>query len=363
MLLTLFVFFIILSILIFVHEAGHFLVAKKLKIRVEEFGFGLPPRIFSRKRGETVYSINLLPIGGFVRLTGEDAVTKNKDPRSFVNKKPLERSLVLLSGVIMNFILAVIVLSIIFTKGVAVSTERVHIEDVAQGSPAEVTGLRPGDILISVDGNKIIENKDIISYTAKKLGKEIVLIIYRGSEKREFEIKIIPRAEYPSGEGPLGVAISNLEMKKYPWYQAPFLGVTESINISGRMVSGLGLMITNLITRSEVPKDIAGPIGIFQVTGKAVGVGTIAVLQLLGFLSLNLAVVNSLPFPALDGGRFIFVLIEMIFGRKVVPRFERYAHTFGMVVLLTLIVLVSISDIGRIVEGTNILEKLKNVIR
>lgn len=356
MLLTLLVFFIILSILIFVHEAGHFIVAKKLKIRVEEFGFGLPPRVFSKKRGETIYSINLLPIGGFVRLTGEDAVEKTTDPRSFVNKRPLERSLVLLAGVLMNFVLAVVVLSIIFTKGVMVPTDRVHIENIAKGSPAEAAGLMAGDILLAADNNKIIENKDVISYTSSNLGREMTLKITRGD--KEFEIKITPRLEYPKGEGPLGVAISNLEIKKYPWYQAPFLGVSESINISGKMVRGLGGMISNLITKSEVPQDVAGPIGIYQVTGKAVGAGSIAILQLLGFLSLNLAVVNSLPFPALDGGRFLFVLIEVIFGRKVVPRFERMAHTFGMIVLLTLIVLVSIADIGRILQGNQLWKKI-----
>lgn len=346
MFLTLFVFFIILSILIFVHEAGHFITAKRLKIRVEEFGFGLPPRIISRKRGETVYSINLLPIGGFVKLTGEDAVTKTKDPRSFVNKKPWERSAVLLSGVMMNFVLAVLVLTIVFTKGVMVPTERVHIERVVAGSPAEVSGIKTGDILVAIDGVKIIKTSDLQNYVANNLGKQVGMEIERGNEF--LTINLTPREVYPAGEGPMGVAISNLEMRSYPWYKAPFLGVMESVNISGKMVSGLGSMLYNLITRSEVPKDVAGPIGIYQVTGKAVTAGQSAVLQLLGFLSLNLAVVNALPFPALDGGRFLFVLVEIIFGRKLVPKFERYAHTFGMIVLLALIVLVSISDIGRI---------------
>jgi len=358
MLTTLLVFFIILSILIFVHEAGHFFVAKKLHIRVEEFGFGLPPRLISRKKGETTYSINLLPIGGFVRLTGEDAVEHSKDPRSFVNKKPWERSLVLLAGVIMNFVLAVVVLTFIFTKGVMVPTDRVHIEEIAKGSPAELVGLRAKDVLLSVDGNNIVKNSDIISYTAKNIGKEMIIKIYSDGEKREMDLKITARKDYPQGEGPLGVAISNLEIKKYPWYQAPVLGVVEAVNISGRMVSGLSSMVYNLITKSEVPKDIAGPIGIYQVTGKAVNVGYIAVLQLLGFLSLNLAVVNSLPFPALDGGRFLFVLIEVIFGRKVVPRFERLAHTFGMLVLLTLIVLVSVSDVARIIQENQLWKKI-----
>lgn len=358
MLLTLFVFFIILSILIFVHEAGHFVTAKKLGIRVEEFGFGLPPRLFSKRRGETVYSINLLPIGGFVRLTGEDAVEKTKDHRSFVNKKPWERSLVLLSGVIMNFILAVFVLSIIFTKGVMTPTDRVHIEEIALGSPAETAGLMAGDVIVSVDGNNIFQTTDIISYTAKNLGREITLSVYREKEKSDFEVKVTPRLESPDGEGPLGIAISNLEIKKYPWYKAPAMGVTEAVNTTGMMVSALYKMVANLITRSEVPADIAGPIGIYQVTGKAVNVGYIAVLQLLGFLSLNLAVVNSLPFPALDGGRFLFVMIEVVFGRKVVPRFERMAHTFGMIVLMTLILLVSISDIARILRDNNIWGKI-----
>lgn len=363
MLTTFIVFFIMLSILIFVHEAGHFLTAKRLGIRVEEFGFGLPPRLISRKRGETIYSINLLPIGGFVRLTGEDAVEQTKDPRSFVNKRPRERMAVLMSGVMMNFILAVLVLSIIFTKGVLVPVDRVHLEGVAKGSPAEVAGLVSGDVLVSVDGRKIVQSSDIISYTASKLGKEMSVIAFRPSENKELDFKLTPRTQSPSGQGPLGISISNLEVRRYPWYKAPFLGVVEATNISGKMIAGLISMIGNLVTKSEVPSDIAGPIGIYQVTGQAVQAGYIAVLQLLGFLSLNLAVVNSLPFPALDGGRFLFVLTEVIFGRRVVPRFERLAHTFGMIVLLTIIVLVSISDVGRILEGKNILESLKSVVK
>lgn len=326
------------------------MAAKRLRIRVEEFGLGLPPKVFSIRRGETIYSLNLLPVGGFVRLTGEEAVEKTKDPRSFVNKKPLERAAVLLSGVFMNFLLATIVISVIFTQGVFVTVDRVHVEGVAPSSPAETAGLKQGDILVSINDQKILRNEDLKSYAAMHLGEEVRIKVLRVGAGKELEFTAVPRKEYPKGEGPLGVAISNLEIKKYPWYKAPFLGVVETVNLSGKMISGLFSMIFNLITKSEVPRDVAGPIGIYNVTDQAVSKGYIAVLQLLGFLSLNLGVVNILPFPALDGGRFMFVLVEMIFGRRIVPRFERFAHTFGVIVLLFLIVLVSISDIARIVS-------------
>jgi regulator of sigma E protease len=387
MLLTVLVFFLILSVLVLVHEAGHFFVAKRLGIKVEEFGFGLPPRIFGLKFGETLYSINWLPIGGFVKLFGEEgkddigrADPKGKEvkKRAFYTRSPLQRSLVIVAGVVMNFVLAVSVISYLFTQGVMVPTDRIHIEKILAGSPAEKAGLKEKDIIRkmktlkaesdkdtsgvarrdSPDGGGIRKNytrmeeteiktgEQLIETTKKHLGESITLMIDRNGQN--MEISIIPRKEYPKDEGPMGIVVSRFEEKKYPWYQAPFLGTKESMVISLELVKGIGKTLWKLISFQPVGKDVAGPIGIAQMTGSAIKTGENAVLELLGLLSLNLAIVNILPFPALDGGRLLFVVIEGLTGKRIKTHWERYIHQFGMILLLLLMVLVTLNDVVRI---------------
>ena len=387
MLLTVLVFFLILSVLVLVHEAGHFFVAKRLGIKVEEFGFGLPPRIFGLKFGETLYSINWLPIGGFVKLFGEEgkddigrADPKGKEvkKRAFYTRSPLQRSFVIVAGVVMNFVLAVSVISYLFTQGVMVPTDRIHIEKILAGSPAEKAGLKEKDIIRkmktlkaesdkdtsgvarsdSPDGGGIRKNytrmeeteiktgEQLIETTKKHLGESITLMIDRNGQN--MEISIIPRKEYPKDEGPMGIVVSRFEEKKYPWYQAPFLGTKESMVISLELVKGIGKTLWKLISFQPVGKDVAGPIGIAQMTGSAIKTGENAVLELLGLLSLNLAIVNILPFPALDGGRLLFVVIEGLTGKRIKTHWEGYIHQFGMILLLLLMVLVTLNDVVRI---------------
>lgn len=391
MLLTLIVFLIILSLLVLVHELGHFLAAKKFGIKVEEFGFGLPPRILGVNYKGTIYSINWLPIGGFVKLYGEDeeetsltsdggrpilskvegeAMTPPRwTNRAFFAKPKLVRMAVLLAGVTMNFLLAVVVISYIFSQGVFVPTEKVFIREVASGSPAELAGFKVNDEVLVVAGQKITKTEQFVEITKKNVGQEISVEVLRQADNpcakeqkvlgaypglkischgENVVVFVTPRASPPKGEGPIGVAISNLEERKYPWYQAPFLGTIEAFKLSGLMVVELEKILVKLITFQPVGEEVAGPLGIAQATGEAVKFGWIAVLQLLGLLSLNLAVVNILPFPALDGGRLLFVGIEAITGKKVKPRWERWAHQIGMGILLGLIVLVTINDLLRI---------------
>jgi regulator of sigma E protease len=371
---TLLVFFLILSVLVLIHELGHFTAAKKMGIKVEEFGFGLPPMIWGKKIGETMYSINWLPIGGFVKLYGEDREEdsskagnlrlrsgragnkKDKDAaRAFYAKPIWQRVVVLVAGVSMNFVLGVAIISYLFTQGVMVPTQRVHIENVLPGSPAVSAGLEKGDIvkqIIIKDGNAtpkefpIIKSEDISKITKSHLGEEITLVIVR--ENTEKGISIVPRKDYPSKEGPMGIVISNYEEKKYPIYSAPFYGTKEAMVLSVELVKGIGMTIWKLISFQPVSKDVAGPIGIAELTGEAVKFGRMAVLELLGILSLNLAIVNILPFPALDGGRLMFILVEAVTGKKVKATWERYIHQAGMIVLLTLILLVTINDLVRI---------------
>ncbi len=357
MILTLITFILVLSILVFVHEFGHFIMAKKIGIKVEEFGFGLPPRIWGVKKGETIYSINWLPIGGFVKLAGEDEETEHKSQNSmtkqelkryFFARSKKERAAVLLAGVTMNFILAVTIVSFIFTQGVSVPTETVHIEKVIANSPASSAGLVEKDIIRQYGDYQIKSNQELIE-AAKKYGDQEVSIELERQGKAVI-LTITARKNPPPNEGPLGIVITNLEERRYPFYLAPFYGLVETTKMSVMMLQALGVMLYKLVTFQPIGADIAGPIGIAQVTGEAVKFGFTAVLQLMGILSLNLAIINILPIPALDGGRLMFVVLEKFIGRRVKPKIELIAHQIGMAILLSLIVLVTINDILRIIR-------------
>lgn len=369
MIVTILVFILILTVLVLIHEAGHFVVAKIFGIKVEEFGFGFPPRIFGKKIGETIYSINALPIGGFVKLYGEDEagagrlkvkVQKSKFKnisRAFFARPAWQRALVIVAGVAMNFVLSVFLLSFLFAfVGVGVPGNKVVVENVVAGSPADHGGLKTGDVVESLNGVKITSTQQVIDETKKYLGQKIDLRV--NSKGVEKDVFITPRVEYPKGEGPMGVAISqNFEVKKYPWYQAPIVGVKEAINTSWLILTAFGSVIYQLFTQGAIPKEVAGPIGIAQLTGQVVQVGPFAVLSFISVLSLNLAIINVLPIPALDGGRLFFILIEAVTRKKVHPKFESYAHAVGMALLLALIALITIHDLTRVLSGQPILPK------
>jgi len=414
MFLTVVVFIVILSVLVLVHEFGHFLVAKKLKIKVEEFGFGLPPRALSIKRGETVYSINWLPIGGFVKLFGEDeagsgkislkkkkeeqskdtvsgkvlemreeeiivssegtfieekvelieeiGVKKKKEnelSRAFFARPPWQRAAVSIAGVVMNFLLAVVIISYLFSAvGVPVLGDKVVISNVNKNSPAATAGIRNGDVVISVDKTKITDPNQLISITKKHLGEKISLEINRKGKNQAIEVT--PRKTFPSSEGPMGVTISqDVKVVKYPWYQSPFLGTKEALYESWMIVSGIAMVLYQLIFFGVSPQGVAGPVGIAELTGQFVQIGPYAVLSFVALLSLNLAILNILPFPALDGGRLFFIVIEVVFRKKVNQKFEGYAHAIGMAILLSLIALITIHDLVRLFTGQPLLPKIQ----
>lgn len=369
--ITLIVFLLLLSVLVLIHELGHFLMAKKIGVRVEEFGLGYPPKIFGIKIGETEYTLNILPFGGFVRLFGENGELegkKGKDAkRAFYAKSKIERILVLIAGVVMNFLLGVLVISYLFTQGVVVPTERVKVQEVLPYTPAQNAGLKKDDFILVVNGRKIKSPQELISLTKQNAGKNVSLVIERCQSKvqnsarsavcQKINLVIIPRTNYPKSEGPMGVAVSNLEIKTYPWWQAPVLGTIEAFKLTGYIAKGIFDVLWQLVTQAKVPQEVAGPIGIYKVTGQAVQMGGfIGVLQLMGLLSLNLAVVNILPIPALDGGRFALIILEAIFGRKKIDKIEKTMQVVGTVFILSLIVLITLSDLSR-------LEMVKSAVR
>jgi len=222
------VFLLVLTVLVLVHELGHFFVAKKFKIKVEEFGFGLPPRIWGKKIGETVYSINWLPIGGFVKLYGEDEAGAGRisskissvinKSRAFYTRPAWQKALVVIAGVFMNFVLSVVIISFLFAvAGAAMPGDKVTISQVVKGSPADLAGLKEGDRIVYINSVKITSTGQLISETRNNLGKEITLKVV--SDKTEREVKVTPRKDYPKNQGPVGIGISqNVEVKKYAWY-------------------------------------------------------------------------------------------------------------------------------------------------
>ena len=357
--MDLIIFVVALSILVLVHEFGHFIAARKTGVKVEEFGLGLPPRIIGKKIGETIYSLNWLPIGGFCKMLGEDLTDSVKDfgknkEESFQYKKPWQKLLIVLGGVLMNLILAIVIFSVVYTiLGIPVETDRVSIVEVSKNSPAEKIGLKEKDIIFKVNEKEIKKGQELIDEVAKYKGKNVKLIINNEELKiynKEVEIEV--RENPPEGEGSMGVAISNMEMVKFPWYRIDkgiVAGFKEAYYWGEIIFGGVFKMVGGLLV-GQVPKDVSGPIGMYEATSAIKkNQGILAVIHFFGIVSVNLAVVNILPFPALDGGRIIFVIYEMITKKRANQKIETTVNNLGMLILLALILLITVGDIGRLI--------------
>jgi regulator of sigma E protease len=344
------IFVLALSILVLVHEFGHFFAAKITGVKVEEFGLGLPPKIWGKKMGGTIWSLNWLPIGGFCRLEGEDLTDKKflKSSTSFVSKNPWQKGLIVLGGVLMNIILAVFVFSMVYAiLGVPTDTDKVKVVGVAENSPAKEAGLMDGDWIKSVNGTVINSPSELTAEVVKYKGKIVILEI----EGRPQGVPVQVRENPPEGEGSMGVAISNREMVKMKWYEG-YKGVAAGFKEAyywGKIIfEGVTKMIGSLLV-GQSPKDVSGPIGMFEATSSInKNQGILAVIHFFGIVSVNLAIVNILPFPALDGGRIIFVLYELVTRKRANQKFEAIVNNIGMVVLLSLILLVTVGDVVRL---------------
>ncbi len=359
MIMTLIIFILVLGVLILAHEWGHFIVAKKSGLTVEEFGFGFPPRIFSIKRGETTYSINLLPLGGFVKILGEDG-SQIDNRKSFSSKSAGIRGLITIGGVFMNFLLATFLLIIgfyiglpqIIDNGNEALAKNIEIQIVAinNGSPAEKAGIKMGDVVKYVkDKNSNIDINEISIFQTTindNKGKEIVIAVQRGGQT--IEVNVIPRINPPTGEGALGIAMAKTGIISYSWYKSFELGTKSAFVITWEMTKGFYSLFKNLILSGKIPQEISGPVGIAVMANQAVDLGFIYILQLMAFISLNLFILNLMPFPALDGGRLLFLGIEKIKGSKVSPKIENTIHSIGMVFLLILVILITYKDILKI---------------
>jgi regulator of sigma E protease len=387
MIVTILIFLILLSALVLIHELGHFLVAKKLNIKVEEFGFGLPPRIVGIKRGETLYSINWLPIGGFVKMYGEDEAGsgkissktsgktgKNPDTkRAFFAKSVWQRAAVVVAGVVMNTLLAIIIFYVfIFISGFRTELPllsdhhffgvnqtvktAITIDAVEKKSPAASAGIVPGARVTAVNNQKV---EDVDAFTTQikmNAGKDVRISYIDPKSQKDVVKTLVPRLNPPKGQGALGVSLFGMRTAVLT-YQTPvqkiFSGVTHPANLLVYNFEIIGQLVKAAVKEhnaAPLSEGVSGPVGIYSIVGTIIKIPDmkeriLELLNLAGILSISLAFFNILPIPALDGGRFFFILIEGIFGKKIDPKYEAAAHSIGMAVLLILILLVTFKDI------------------
>jgi regulator of sigma E protease len=349
--LTIVVGIIALSVLIIVHELGHFIAAKATGVPVEEFGIGFPPRLYGRKWRGTIYSINWIPFGGFNKIAGEidPAVPKGLASRGYG-----VRLLVLSGGIIMSLLLPFVLLAVAYMVPHDIVSGQVVVEEVAPNSPAEMAGIQAGDTILSIEGHEVRNGGDISRYVQLNLGKEISLTVEHTSATTE-TVELTPRWRPPEGEGAVGIAYQTENAvtisESYPPWEAIPIGARSCIEALVLYRNGIAGMILGTI-----PFTPAGPVGIVQVTGEAAQSGVSPVLELMAFISIAVAITQLIPFPALDGGRILFVLLEWIRrGKRVSPRTEGIVHSIGFLVLLGLLVLVTYQDLIRWISGGSLL--------
>ncbi|MFC1629787.1 RIP metalloprotease [Patescibacteria group bacterium] len=350
-----------LVVLLIIHELGHFVLAKKFGVKVEEFGLGYPPRLFGKKIGETLYSLNLLPFGAFVKIYGEEE--RSDDSRSFNTKPIWQRALIISGGVMSFWIASAIILSFVMMLGapVAIDDEEIHnlkdpkvqIISVSSDSPAGIAEIRAGDVIkqIIINDQELTINKvkEVQEITDSHKGEEIILTIERGPEV--FDVTLVPRISPPAGEGAMGIGLTRTATKFYPWYKAPVEGILETFNLTLAITKGLAGMAGSIISGKGMPSgvQIAGPIGIFGLFTQMAQLGFSYFLRFIAVISIYLAVFNILPIPALDGGKLLFLLIEKIKGSPVNEKLEQSIHLSFFVLLILLMVFVTIKfDIPRV---------------
>lgn len=385
MLLTIVIFILVLSVLVFAHELGHFMTARRLGVKAEEFGFGFPPRalgvyrnkakkwrfVFGARTYEslekstdeklhphsksTIYSLNWLPIGGFVKIKGQDGEEKN-DKDSFAAQKIWKRLVILAAGVVMNVLLAWGLFSIGYiaglpqvtdsvSKNAIISEPSVIIASVLPDSPAAVSGLQPGDIIRQVNGQVISSESSLQEVIGGNNGQVVSLAVDRGGEN--LDILAAPSSK-DGGRATIGVSIFASGTVRYPFFSAIIEGAKTTGIMLKEIVVAFVSLFANLFQGRPVADQFAGPIGIANITGEAARLGFIYLLQFTALLSLNLAIINILPFPALDGGRILFLIIEKLKGRPIKQELEILIHNIGFMLLIALIIFVTYKDIVRL---------------
>ena len=360
-LVTIVLFFGILGLLVIGHELGHFVAARLFRVRVLEFGIGFPPRAkVMRDVGETVYTLNWLPIGGFVKLEGEDG-DEADDPRSFASQGLIRQLLILLAGVAMNLLLAGVIFSAITFA--ADPAGGIYVPIVDPGSPAAVAGLQSGDVLVRVDGTAVsyFEGRSILDEIRARAGETVDLTVTRSNQTVDLTATLRTADEVAAGKGALGIRgtvsdpfrrILTKDRVSHSAADALSLGVSRTVAATGLIVDGVGQLLTSIVTHPTEPPPASGPVGIATQIGDVFWtLGPVVTLYLAGILSANLAVVNILPFPPLDGGRMLMLVLKRVLGSRLSLRAERLTYVLGFVLLLVFLVWITGFDIARQLGG------------
>lgn len=383
---TVLIFIAVLAVLVISHEFGHFITARKSGMKVDEFGFGFPPRIYGIRKlskisnpretqwqsvwggknieelpipeghtAGTLYSFNLLPLGGFVKIKGEDATAHGgQDSDSFASKSAWKKTIVIVAGVFMNVVVAFVFLTLAYGIGSEqpidpsadlryVTNRYIEVEQVLSGMPAEQVGIKVQDRIMQVGSLKnprLTELQDYVN--AHKDGKISVTVIREGKEEN---FSVQPTVYKDSGKAGLGVGIAEIGKVKYPWHLAVYHGAQSTLSGFKAVFVGFFTLLKSLFMGKGVGGDVSGPVGVAVMTGKVARLGIVYLLQFMALLSLNLAVLNILPIPALDGGRLLFVIIAKIIGRPVTPKIEQVVHGVGFLLLMALVLFITVHDL------------------
>lgn len=352
-----------LIVLILAHEFGHFIAAKIFNVKVEEFGIGYPPRLFGKQIGETFYSVNLLPLGGFVRIHGEDEKLEREEhekdtttdslsvERSFANQAIWKRTVILIAGVTMNMIAGWFIFSGVLMMG---SPAHLAVTEVAKDSPAYAVGVRPNDFIVSAKLGVItltdpIVGDDFIGAMKKVAGQKVSIDVLR--DGKTIPLEIASRTNPPAGEGSLGISLADAGVAKQSFFKAVGNGFMVAVTVFWLTLKGFISLILGIFTSPGTAlASVAGPVGVFGIATQTGKMGLVYLFQLIALISVNLAVLNLIPFPALDGGRVFFLLIEKLKGSPVSYKTQKIVNMVGFAALIFLMVFVTIHDVGNILH-------------
>lgn len=368
MILHILVFIFVLAIVVLVHEWGHFFAARRFGMYVKEFGFGFPPRIWGKKKGETMWSINAIPLGGFVQIAGEDGEdavpnSKEKAPfsedatqadntktqeksdrevipqeRYFSSRPAWQRTIVLAAGVCMNFLLGWLLFSIVFAVGASGS---VVVTSVSPDSPAAIAGIKPNDVIYgfdSLDG--------FLSFVQDHQGEDVMFSVLHDGERQS--IQMTPRSDVPEGQGPLGVGVVFGGFERVGIGQAIWEALVYSAHIFSIIFVLLFKLIASIFGGPSIVQNLSGPVGIYQATAQASGLGWVYLLNIIALISVNLAAINIFPFPALDGGRIVFLGLEKMKGGPVSVRVQQIVNASGFFIMIGLLIYVTLQDVWKL---------------
>ena len=361
---ALFLFFIILLALVIVHEFGHFIVAKWVGMRVDEFAFGFPPRLFSKKKGETVYVVNALPLGGYVSIWGENGEPDDEaktHPRAFGNRPKWAQFLVLIAGVAMNMVLAWLIFVAISFGSIQMSTNdpvygsrvknaAIMVVDAAPNSPAHLAGIIPGSVITNIKSGTVTANltsaTSVIAFIASHQNDSFAISYVKPNGTKAETVVAAVYGITPDKKA-LGITVDTVGVVKTSIIEAVKIGTARTQDITMMTLQGLWALVSSIGGGTNVLESLSGPIGIARIVGETSEYGFAAVLTLVAILSINLAVFNALPLPALDGGRMVVVALEALSRKKIPFKYYSWVNVAGFVALMLLLVVVTVNDVRR----------------